>query len=64
MTHVQERYDELLVDVDRMASAYGVILRALLASEDPAVVADVVAICERYACGVIDRHQVTERGAA
>lgn len=65
---LQERYDMLRDDFEKLASAVAdfvqggnisTLIRLAVASvptQDPDIAADMAAICETFACGVLDRH--------
>lgn len=52
---LQERYDNLRDDFDRLAGAIAGIRHVTL-TQDPDNAAAMLAICETFACGVLDQH--------
>ena len=52
---IQERYDDLRDDFDKLTSAVAGLRRVIM-TEDVCIAADLAWICESFACSVLDRH--------
>ena len=60
---LQERYDDLLDNFEKLSSAVAGLRRVIL-SEDPNIAADMACICESFCCAVLDRHPKSHEGGA